>query len=245
MRLDLGPLEDLATLDPDDLGAGEVGTTVRAPCRRVGQHSVGIGHLGQVLALGARLLARPTFDGPPLGSIGGRWLGWTLGRGRHGRVARVLAQSLLEVGQARPQLSDLAHLLLDDELRRRQLRAQLLMRGRRVIEGRAVVKWNCERYAWRCYWGWTVRSGDLIVTHLPPQSCVFLCSCVLLVSSCGRLWPQMLGLTPGGSSDRLDQRPAPLPVVISQAVTFIPARIGGDGQRRETQVSRVREHSKD
>ncbi len=102
VRLDRGQLEDLAPLDTHHIGVGEVGATVRAHRRSVGQHLVGFGHLGQVFPLCARLLAWTTFRGPPLGAIGGRGLGESLCRGRHRRVAWVLAQSLLEVSEARP-----------------------------------------------------------------------------------------------------------------------------------------------
>jgi hypothetical protein len=77
-RLDLWQLEDLATLDADDLGVNQVGAAVRAHLWDVDQYLVGIGDLCQVLALGAWLLARSTLRRPPLGSTEGRWLGESL-----------------------------------------------------------------------------------------------------------------------------------------------------------------------
>ena len=56
-QTDLGEVEDLAAFGVDHFGTGEVTATATTGIRHVGDHRIRLGHLGQVLAGGSRLLA--------------------------------------------------------------------------------------------------------------------------------------------------------------------------------------------
>ncbi len=178
-QADLREVEDLTTFRADHLGIGEIPSTVPAGAGHMGDHGVGIHHLGQVLSRGTGLLALLALGGPTFGPGRGGRFGEPFGRGRHRRVTRVAAQTLLEVSQSRLQNAD--HLRLRaDQLRLRldllallgellqlvvhqQLQCgdqflQLVVRGS-VIEGGAFVGRNSPRYACRSRMWWTRLSG--------------------------------------------------------------------------------------
>ena len=134
----LGQLEDLATFDTDDAGIAQIGATPRAGRRRMGHHRVGLDHLGQVLAFRAGLLARTPLGGAALRPIRRRWLGETLGGGRHRGIPRVAPHSLLELGDLGLEFGDLRTLLLGEQMQCGDELPQLLIGGR-VVERRAIV----------------------------------------------------------------------------------------------------------
>jgi hypothetical protein len=71
-------LEDLASFDRHDLCIGEIPLAGRAALWPVRDHLVGVGHLRQVMAFVAGLLARPALGLATFGPVGRR-LGQSLG----------------------------------------------------------------------------------------------------------------------------------------------------------------------
>jgi hypothetical protein len=106
MGFDLRHLEDLAPLELDDLGSGQIGLASRAARRPVGDDLVGIGYLGQVMSWIPRLLARPALGLAPLGPVGRRWLLESFGRRRHRGVARIAPKTRLQFVDLLPQRRD-------------------------------------------------------------------------------------------------------------------------------------------
>ena len=153
-------LEHLATLDVDELGIGQVTAAATARRGRVHAHVVGDLHLGQVLALGPGLFARASLCGTSFSPIGDRGLSEPLGRRRHRRVARVPAQSLLEICDTCSLFADEPLELDDAGLLRSNEFGQLLIQGR-AVNRRGIVGWNSQRYARRSPRWWTRRSGGL------------------------------------------------------------------------------------
>jgi uncharacterized protein YjeT (DUF2065 family) len=96
-QTDLRELEHLAAFGRDHLGVVQTGTARRTRWRCVGDHLVGIGHLGQVLAGCTGLLALLAGLGPTLCPTWCRRLREPFGRRRHRRIARVAAETLTEI----------------------------------------------------------------------------------------------------------------------------------------------------
>lgn len=98
------PVEHLADLVVNHLCVDEPRATSRARRGRVDDDLVGILHLGEMLALSTGLLALATTLCAALRTVR---LGQPLLGGRHRRVARRAAETLLQVGEACLQLGDL------------------------------------------------------------------------------------------------------------------------------------------
>ena len=102
-------LSDLADFDVTiNRGIGQIGTATVAAHRRMGLDCVGVGHLGQVVALGAGLLAGLSPERAPSRPVGalGLALGEEVRRRRERRVGRVLREALLELGDLALELAD-------------------------------------------------------------------------------------------------------------------------------------------
>lgn len=89
-----------------DRRVGEVPAEAVTAPRGVGDHDIGVLHVGEMLALGAGLLARPPPERPTGLSVRALGLGRLLEPVRGRRQRRVLAQALLELGDLAPQLVD-------------------------------------------------------------------------------------------------------------------------------------------
>ena len=126
-------LEDLAALDRRRPRPRTARPHRRAQRRRsMRDHLVGIGYLGQVMALVAGLLAGPPLLlRPALGAVGRR-LGQPLGRGRHRGVTRSAPHAPFEFDDPGLELGDAGALLFDHQLLRSNQLLELLVGG--VVE---------------------------------------------------------------------------------------------------------------
>ena len=66
-QTDLREVEDLTTFRADHLGIGEIPSTVPAGAGHMGDHGVGIDHLGQMPSRGTGLLTLLALGGPTFG----------------------------------------------------------------------------------------------------------------------------------------------------------------------------------
>ncbi len=160
-------LEDLAAFNVDDLRCGQVPAAVRAHTGHMGDHLVGIVHLGKMLALGTGLLPQPALRRPTLGPVRRRGLGEPLLRRRHRRVARGAPDPLFQVGEACCQSSVGRFELCNARVTQGQLLTQRCVLGDQFLAGEAVSirkranTRNSLQYARRFPRWWMVGSRDL------------------------------------------------------------------------------------
>jgi hypothetical protein len=150
-QADLGQVEDLSGLDGDHRGIIEPGPARVTRLGHVGDQQAGIGHLGEVLAGSAGLLALLPRRSATLGPGGSERLREQLCRGGHRGVPGIATGALLHVGDPALQLGNLRRLCSHE-------RGQLLIG--RDLEG-GIAGRNSSRYARRSRGWWTRRSGDL------------------------------------------------------------------------------------
>src|SRR5271165_4809098 len=149
---DLGEVEDLAPLGVDDRGTAEPRPTRPTRLRGVNDGRIGIIDLGEVLAVGAGLLARLSLGcRTPLSPR--RRLGQPFSRRRHRGVPWRAAEADFEITKP---LFELPHPSTQFSV----LADQILVGGDGGLRGRNVGR-NSQRYARRIPWWWMRRSGDL------------------------------------------------------------------------------------